>query len=82
MRSMKMHGDQLKPIEATEGWQATLTPSTRVAHYIRNQMALCRRVGFYRADLVPHVAGGPKGNDDCITCFRAVEREAKITKKR
>ena len=71
-----MKGDQLKPIEAIEGWQAQLTPGSRVAHYTRNQMALCRRVGFYTGDLVPHIAGGPRGRDDCAACHRMIEREA------
>jgi len=72
-----MESDQLKPIEATEGWQAEMTPGTRVFHYIRGMTSLCRRVGFYRSALVPHIAGNPKGNDDCAACYRGVEKPRK-----
>lgn len=77
-----MKDGKLRPIEAREGWQAFLTPGARVAHYIREQTALCGKVGFYGGELVPHIAGNPKGSDDCSTCYRKVERELKKAGKK
>jgi hypothetical protein len=79
---VKFTDGKLKPIEASEGWQAFLTPGARVAHYIREQTSLCRKIGFYTSELVPHVAGNPKGNDDCSECHRKIERELKKAGKK
>lgn len=62
-------------LETKQGWQAQLTPGARRFHFIREGMALCRAVGFYRGDLVPDVGNGPKGNEDCTKCFRIVRGE-------
>lgn len=58
----------------TGGWQSEMTPGTRVFHYIRNMTSLCRRVGFYRGDLVPHVTGSPRRNEDCAGCYRCLNK--------
>lgn len=79
---MALMGDQLKPIDPSEGWQAIMTPGTRVFHYIRKQMSLCRRIGFYSSNLVPHIAGNPKGHEDCAECFRKINGETAARKRK
>lgn len=63
----------------TEGWQAERGQGTRVYHYIRNTMALCRGLGFYRGDLAPD-ANGPKNNEDCAKCFRILRGQQQAAK--
>lgn len=71
-------GEQLKSmLDATEGWAAQKRLSTPRYHYIRDTMALCRGIGFYHGDLVPHVTGSPRGHEDCAKCYRLIETERK-----
>lgn len=56
-------------------------PGTRVYHYIRDAMALCRGLGLYRGDLVPHAPGSPKGSKDCAKCFRILQAELKEARR-
>lgn len=65
-------------LDATEGWMAARGFGTRRYHYIRDTLALCRGLGFYRGDLVPHVTGNPRGNEDCAKCHRKIEFERKV----
>lgn len=70
--------EQLKPmIGVKEGWMAQRGPGTKVYHYIREQFALCRGLGFYRGDLVPATPDTPKGNQDCAKCYRLLTKEQK-----
>lgn len=58
--------------ETKEGW-GVIRPGDRKAHYYRQGMSLCRRVGFY---------GGPldaedfPSKDDCAACRKELLREA------
>lgn len=67
-------------LDTKEGWQAEMTPGARSFHFIRETMALCRKVGFYRGDLVPDVPTSPKGNDDCTKCFRILRGQQQAAK--
>jgi hypothetical protein len=57
--------------EPPEGW-GVIRPGDRKAHYYRNTMALCRRVGFYLGPLTPDTGAGP---DDHEECRRLLDRE-------
>jgi hypothetical protein len=57
--------------EHTEGW-GVIRPGDRKAHYYRDTMSLCRRVGFYRGPLDPD---GPPSPDDHAECRRLLARE-------
>ena len=56
----------------TEGW-GVIRPGDRRAHYYRNGMSLCRRIGFYGGPLDPDDS---KSKDDCAACRRQLDREA------
>ena len=56
-----------------EGW-GVIRPGDRKAHYYRNTMALCRRVGFYLGPLDPDTGPGP---DDHKECRRILDRESR-----
>jgi len=60
----------------TEGWQAERHPSQRVNHYIRDTFALCRKLGFYRGDLVPDDPS-KRHREDCKQCIRKLDRKPK-----
>lgn len=62
-------------LDTKAGWQADRHPTQRVYHYIYETMALCRGLGFYTGDLVPHIAGNPRGNEDCAKCYRLLTKE-------
>lgn len=67
-------------LDTKEGWQAEGAYGTRVYHYIRETMALCRGLGFYRGDLVPDVPTAPRGNHDCAKCFRILRGKQQAAK--
>ena len=69
-------------LDVKEGWQAEKYTTMRVYHYIRDMMALCRGLGFYRGDLVPDVASAPRGNEDCAKCYRLLRLEQKRAAKK
>lgn len=54
-----------------EGWGA-IRPGDRKAHYYRDGMSLCRRVGFYSGPLEPD-AGTSK--DDHAECRKLLDKE-------
>jgi hypothetical protein len=54
-----------------EGW-GVIRPGDRKAHYYRETMSLCRRVGFYSGPLDPDTGISP---DDCAACRKALDRE-------
>lgn len=54
-----------------EGW-GVIRPGDRKAHYYRNGMSLCRRVGFYNG---PLDEGDTPSDDDHKECRRALDRE-------
>ena len=56
----------------TEGW-GVIRPGDRKAHYYRNGMSLCRRVGFYGGPLDPDTKPSP---DDHAACRKLLDREA------
>lgn len=56
-----------------EGWGVIL-PGDRRAHYYRNGMALCRRVGFYGGPLYPE-DGNTGSYDDHKECRTLLDRE-------
>ena len=58
--------------EITEGW-GVIRPGDRRAHYYRDTMSLCRRVGFYTGPLDPD---GFKSKDDCAACRKQLDRQA------
>ena len=60
---------------APEGW-GIIRPGDRRAHYYRDMMSLCRRVGFYRGTLDPDAF---KSKDDCAACRKVLDREAAKT---
>lgn len=71
--------EQLKSmLSVTEGWMAQKSDSTRRYHFIRETMSLCGGLGFYRGDLVPHVAGTPRGNKDCAKCYRLAPKSREV----
>ena len=55
----------------TEGW-GVIRPGDRRAHYYRNGMSLCRRIGFYGGSLDPDAF---KSKDDCAACRKLLDRE-------
>lgn len=58
-----------------EGWQAEKRWDQRRYHFIRGTFSLCRKLGFYRGELV---YGGLKPSDnaeDCAQCARLVQKE-------
>ena len=57
--------------DTTEGW-GVIRPGDRKAHYYRESMSLCRRVGFYFGPLEPDDKAGP---DDCTACRKVLGRE-------
>jgi hypothetical protein len=57
-----------------EGWMAEKPTHTRVYHYIVDTRSLCKRYGFYLADLEPHPIGASKGWNDCAECWKRVVR--------
>jgi hypothetical protein len=54
-----------------EGW-GVIRPGDRRAHYYRDGMSLCRRVGFYAGPLDPDDKPSP---DDCAACRKQLDRE-------
>lgn len=60
-----------EPDAPDEGW-GVIRPGNRVAHYYRDTMSLCRRVGFYRGPLDPDIATSP---DDCVACAKTLAGE-------
>ena len=81
MRGNKiMEVEQKINSELREGWQAEKHPMQRVYHYIVDSFSLCKKLGFYLGELMPHK--GTKGSEDCNDCFRRVEkRSAKSPRK-
>lgn len=62
--------------EPTEGL-GVIRPGDRRAHYYRDTMSLCRRVGFYTGSLDTDDKPSP---DDCAACRKQRDREkAKAT---
>lgn len=57
-----------------EGW-GVIRPGDRKAHYYRNGMSLCRRVGFYRGPLESDT--GEDSPDDHLECRRALRKGVK-----
>jgi len=57
-----------------EGWQAEKHPHQRRYHYIRDTMALCRKLAFYTGDLMPFKPGVPKSSEDCAECFKLASK--------
>jgi hypothetical protein len=57
--------------DVTEGW-GVIRPGDRKAHYYRETMALCRRVGFYRGPLDPE---DHPSKDDCAACRKVLDKE-------
>lgn len=53
-----------------EGW-GVIRPGDRKAHYYRETMSLCRRVGLYSGPLDTSGAAGP---DDCAACRKELLR--------
>lgn len=66
-------------LDVNEGWMAERGYGTRVYHYIREGMALCRGLAFYRAEMIPDT-GAPKGNADCAKCFRILRGQTQAQK--
>jgi hypothetical protein len=62
-----------------EGWQAEKHHAQRVYHYIVGTFSLCKKLGFYTGELMPHK--GTKGREDCAECFRRVEKRLASTTK-
>lgn len=58
--------------DRTEGW-GVIRPGDRKAHYYRETMSLCRRVGFYTGPLDPDDS---PSKDDCAACRKELTREA------
>lgn len=58
--------------QAKEGW-GIIRPGDRKAHYYRNGMSLCRRVGFYSGYLDTSDQSSP---DDCAGCRKALDKAA------
>lgn len=56
--------------DATEGW-GVIRPGDRKAHYYRETMSLCRRVGFYRG---PLDADAFASKDDCAACRKVLDK--------
>lgn len=56
----------------TEGW-GEIRPGDRKAHYYRDHMALCRKVGFYREHLEPDDEGSSPA--DCAACRKILDKE-------
>ncbi len=54
-----------------EGW-GVIRPGDRKAHYYRDSMSLCHRVGFYAGSLDPDDQPSP---DDCAACRKKLLRE-------
>ena len=69
--------DPKSMLDVKEGWQANALFPQRVYHYIRDTMALCRRLGFYQGALVPQPGDTPKGDTDCAQCYRLLMKERK-----
>ncbi len=55
-----------------EGWQTYLTPGARKAHYIVDATSLCRKVGFYFAEVIGPLTPGNAA--DCAACRKLVQR--------
>lgn len=49
-----------------EGW-GVIRPGDRKAHYYRDGMSLCRRVGFYQGQLDPDDKPSPDDHKECRT---------------
>lgn len=58
--------------ELTEGW-GVIFHGYRKAHYYRDGMSLCRRMGFYHGELDPDEG---TSKDDCAACRKELTREA------
>lgn len=59
----------------TEGWQGRT--AGRVFHYIVDSFSLCRRLGFYFADLQAAEPGAEKRIQDCSECYRRLQARIK-----
>jgi DNA polymerase III epsilon subunit-like protein len=59
-------------VSAGEGW-GVIRPGDRKAHYYRDTMSLCRRVGFDQGPLEPDEHAS---KDDCAACRKVLTREA------
>ena len=55
--------------ELIEGWGF----SYGKYHYFRDTMSLCRRVGFFRGELIED--NGKDNNDDCKICRNKLRKE-------
>ena len=53
-----------------EGW-GVIRPGDRKAHYYRETMSLCGRVGFYRGFLEPD---NGKSSADCAACRKRLDK--------
>lgn len=62
--------------EKTEGWQEEKHCGQRKYHYIVSSSALCRKLGFYRAELMPWT-GKAKSHEDCVACYKLAEKRHK-----
>ena len=65
--SIRAQGGIIKPAEPKkpcEGW-GVIRPGDRRAHYYRDGMALCRRVGFYSGQLWPDLFPSPDDHKEC-----------------
>jgi len=57
--------------EKPEGW-GVIRPGDRKAHYYRDGMSLCRRIGFYSG---PLDSDDRPSTDDHVECRRLLDRE-------
>jgi hypothetical protein len=69
-------------VSPAEGWQADKHPSQRVYHYIRNGMALCRKLGFYSGELMPEPENASHGKQDCAQCVRKLAKPVTVASPR
>jgi len=61
--------------ERKQGWQTYKSQSTRRYHFINaDGMALCRGLGFYFDEVIPHTKGQARGAEDCAKCYKLAER--------
>ena len=58
-------------VSGAEGW-GVIRPGDRKAHYYRDTMSLCRRVGFYFGSVDAEDKPSP---DDCAACRKVLDKE-------
>lgn len=73
----RVPGTPLLSCPPEQGW-GLIAPRTRVAHYYRETMSLCRKRGFYTSTLDPRDTTGP---DDCAACRKVLAQEARAAIK-